>query len=330
MSTYYEMLQIAPTATMTEIEAAYEMQYNQWRRLVTHHDPKIVNQANQTLQMLEQIRATLTDPVQRATYDAQIGLGGAAGGLADPTAIHQGVVSSPMTPPAPPPPLSSPSTAAAVAQPNPSAPVQAGLWACYKCGTENPTNTKFCLKCGAQLVRKCPECNCDSSLVATGMCGTCGTSYELATRRKELQKEIAKVQQEINTTGGSGSSTIGCGAVIIVAIVLSALLGFMVEFLPALVVGLIIGGVLIFVGKRANSRDQAKLFSLNGQIERLQKKKRELDDELKGVQHDPFAKKPVREGAHIVNVGRGYQCSECHGYVRSDAESCKHCKRAFT
>ncbi len=336
MSTYYEMLQIAPTATMTEIEAAYEMQYNQWRRLVTHHDPKIVNQANQTLQMLEQIRATLMDPTQRAIYDAQIGLGGAAGGLADPTALHRGVVSPQMTPLAPPPPLSSPSSTAAVAQPTPSAPVRAILWACYKCETENPTGTKFCLKCGTQLVRECPECKEDSSLVATGMCGICGTSYERATRRQELRDEIAAVEHKIKSLqeqvaavrGRSGNLAIGCGA-IIAALGLLALLSTQ-NFLLALVIGLI-GGGLIFAGTRGNSGDRAKLFELNGQVEHLWQQHRVLSDALNGVQHDdPFAKKPVREDAHIVSVGQGYQCSKCHGYVRSDAKSCKHCKRAFT
>ena len=48
MATYYEFLQVAPTASVAEIEAAWEERYNHWRRLVTHHDPQVVNEANQS------------------------------------------------------------------------------------------------------------------------------------------------------------------------------------------------------------------------------------------------------------------------------------------
>lgn len=50
---YYEILNLQPTASSADIQTAFENQYNQWRRLVTHHDPKVVNQANQALQALE-------------------------------------------------------------------------------------------------------------------------------------------------------------------------------------------------------------------------------------------------------------------------------------
>jgi DnaJ-class molecular chaperone len=65
MLNYYEILQVASTATTTDIEVACEAHYNRWRRLVTHHDSSVVAQANQALQQLEQIRATLTDPQKR-------------------------------------------------------------------------------------------------------------------------------------------------------------------------------------------------------------------------------------------------------------------------
>jgi len=188
VTTYYEILKVAPTATGAEIEAAYEAQYNQWRRLVTHHDPSIVNQANQALQVLETIRATLTDPDKRSVYNAAIGLGGSMGGLADPEAILR--MSAPVVTPPPP-----PRPAATSAPTGPTA--GPGLWACPKCGTENPAQTKHCFKCGTQLVRECPECKQLSSLVATGFCGQCGYNYNVALRRAELRPKIAGLQEEL-------------------------------------------------------------------------------------------------------------------------------------
>ena len=38
MGTYYELLNIAPTASASEIQTAYEDTYNRWRKLMTHHD----------------------------------------------------------------------------------------------------------------------------------------------------------------------------------------------------------------------------------------------------------------------------------------------------
>ena len=56
MSNYYEILNVPTTASTAEIQTAYEQQYDQWRRLVTHQDPNVVNQANQALKALETIR----------------------------------------------------------------------------------------------------------------------------------------------------------------------------------------------------------------------------------------------------------------------------------
>jgi hypothetical protein len=184
------MLQVAPSASDAEILVAYEAQYNQWRRLVTHHDPNIVNQANQALQALETIRETLGESSRRSAYDAGIGLAGAVGGLADPAALLQPLqrptAPAPMAPPTPTP--QSPPSAIVAGVP--------GLWACAKCGTDNPSQTKFCFKCGNQLVRACPECRKETSLIATGMCGECGYSYDRALQRQELRQQIATLQQE--------------------------------------------------------------------------------------------------------------------------------------
>src|SRR4030042_1728961 len=95
---YYEILGVAPAASQAEIEIVIEERYNKWRRLVTHHDQSVVTQANQALQAIEQIRATLTNPQKREVYDAAIGLKGAVGGLGDPEAIYQQSRPTPMPP----------------------------------------------------------------------------------------------------------------------------------------------------------------------------------------------------------------------------------------
>jgi hypothetical protein len=192
MPNYYEALNLQPTATTAEIETACESQYNQWRRLVTHHDPNVVNQANQALQLLETIRTTLTNTNTRAVYDAGIGIGVTLGGLADPEAILSQAAAAP-TPLAPDllkPQTTAPS-AAAVSKPR--------LWVCPKCNCDNPVDTKYCYKCGAQLVRVCPECKKMTSLMASGFCGNCGFQYEVALQRAELAGRIDSAQQQLDT-----------------------------------------------------------------------------------------------------------------------------------
>src|ERR1035437_4567587 len=83
MPTYYEIINVIPTAAQSEIELVLDAQYNKVRRLVTHQDPNVVNQANQALQLLEKIRTTLMDDGKRSAYDAAIGISSNLGGLAD-------------------------------------------------------------------------------------------------------------------------------------------------------------------------------------------------------------------------------------------------------
>jgi len=181
MANYYEMVQVKPTATDKEIETAIDARYNQWRALVTHHDDKVRDQANQAMRMLEQIRATLSDPAKRAVYDEAIGVRGATAGLVDPNAVLN-VPRVVMPPPPPPrPPAPKPATQETSAS---------KLWACQKCGEKNPEHTQFCYNCGAQLVRECPKCHKNTSLVATGFCGNCGASYEQSKRQIELRTQL--------------------------------------------------------------------------------------------------------------------------------------------
>lgn len=208
MATYYEMLNIQPTASATEIEAALQEQYDYWRRLVAHHDVKVANEANLKLSTLETIRATLTDPSKRSAYDASIGLGDTLGGLADLSVTLQGLGAT-MTPLTP-----GPSKTTEM----PSATRSSSLWTCPKpgCGADNPPHTRYCFKCGAELVRQCPECDAMTSLVATQMCGTCGYNYEVASQRRALKARISVAQNEVQglqaqIAGVKAKKVEGCG-----------------------------------------------------------------------------------------------------------------------
>lgn len=194
MANYYEILKIQPSATDTEIKAAIDLQYNQWRRLVTHHDPNIVNQANQALGHIERIRATLTDPEKRSIYDTAIGVANQIGGLADPDAIlnalgitgvspNIGMVKVPPSSHAP----GAPTTAARL-----------DAWECSKCKAQNPIGTRFCKKCGAQIGIDCPNCKYLAEAAAKH-CSNCGVDLQNALQKKKAEEEecarLAVLQQ---------------------------------------------------------------------------------------------------------------------------------------
>jgi hypothetical protein len=202
MANYYEMLKIQPAATSAEITEAIEAQYNQWRRLVTHHDPNIVNQANQALAKLEQIRTTLTDPAKRGIYDAAIEVHGPTAGLADPEAVLRDMpAAAAMTPPAR---IAAGRVTAPLAQ---RAAATSSLWASPKCQTETPPMSEHCFKCGTQLLRICPECGGMTSLISTGVCGKCGYRYERAVQRKELKQQISLLQGQQQNLGAELTKT---------------------------------------------------------------------------------------------------------------------------
>lgn len=122
---------------------------------------------------------------------------------------------------------------AARGAPGPAAPVPAAgsLWACYKCSADNPPQTKFCFKCGAQLVQTCPECNKETSLIATKMCGSCGYNYDVATKRGQLRGQIDRLERQLTNTRtekvqetNSAGCAIGCGSFILIG--MAAVAGF--------------------------------------------------------------------------------------------------------
>lgn len=335
MTTYYEMLHVAPNANDTEIQTACDTQYNQWRRLVTHHDPDVVNQANQALQTLEKIRATLTDPVRRAAYDEGIGLGGPVGGLADPAALLRSLQQPTATPMAPPPPRS-----AATMSPT----LSASLWNCYKCQTDNPAQTKFCFKCGAQLVRECPECRKETSLIATGMCGACGSNYNTAMQRASTRSQIISLDRQIDAekkkfqevASAPHGGLAGRLAMVLGGIVL--LMG--IEFMYAVVqiqggfgfpiVVILIGAAVFYLGLSRRRQRDPETARVNDQVlQSLLQQRRQLQAELDGV--DPNILPTASHPAPVFNEFKNaWTCSMCDGFVRQDATLCKHCKVRFT
>jgi hypothetical protein len=178
MANYYGILKVQPTATIAEIQTACEDQYNQWRRLVTHHDPNIANQASQALQMLETIRTTLTDPSKRAGYDAGIGLSH-VGELADPTAILQGM------PPTPP-------STERVSETAKDLHPRVDVWLCPQCNTPSAVGMRFCKNCGQSIGEECPNC---AKMVEVGaqFCPHCGTKII-----KPPQNKKGREQQIVN------------------------------------------------------------------------------------------------------------------------------------
>src|SRR5439155_7187922 len=141
----------------------------------------------------ETIRSILSDPGKRTGYDAGNGLNAKTGGLLDPSVFAGTQPVKKLTPPGNPPP-----------RPDQSGPgMTPSLWKCPKCGTNNPERTQYCYTCAAQLVRKCPECQNLSSLVATGICGACGYAFDVALRRRELREEIDELEPEIDDMEGA-------------------------------------------------------------------------------------------------------------------------------
>ncbi len=185
MPTYYEVLKITPSATAAEIEVAYANQYNHWRRLVTHHDPTIVNQAEQALRLLEASHATLLNPAKRIAYDAGLGRTGIIGGLADPQSRPR--IDAPL-PPKPP----SPTPASAVNVP-PDA------WLCPACHALNTRKMPYCPQCGAQMARACPKCG-ELMEKAAQFCSHCGVDVldeEHQQQRRELREILAKERRHL-------------------------------------------------------------------------------------------------------------------------------------
>jgi hypothetical protein len=175
MPTYYEILQVSPTATVAEIEAAYETQCARVRRLTNHTNPSAANKSRQGLQFLEQIHLTLTDLGRRAAYDASIDLKGSGDSTADSHAGSRSVVPS---------------------VPSPGQQQPADTWICPQCQATIAIGKRFCNKCGQQLARECPQCG-ELVRITARFCQACGVNMEEYT--PPLAQPTTDVEQTVDT-----------------------------------------------------------------------------------------------------------------------------------
>ena len=184
MPNYYEILKIQPTATAPEIESAYETQY--------HPAPPgdtsrlhVVNQANQALQVLEKIRATLTDPAKRIAYDARSGLQGAV----VVWRILKLKEHLPVLVPA------DRSSSARKPEPAQRTPIRTDAWICPKCGRQTRCRVASAkVRTDARI--NCPKCNTMIEATAT-FCAVCGGNIQQLTEQKQRRVELIDEQQNL-------------------------------------------------------------------------------------------------------------------------------------
>jgi len=168
---YYEILEVEPTADSASIEAAWDRKYNQWRQLVTHR--QYAEQAKQALTALEEVRATLLDPGRRAAYDRGIGLGEPLAGLA---LKPEDLAAVPRVP-SPPAPLPATSRAPSADRPP-----------CPHCGAvNNPDDARLCITCRGSLTQTCPGCKAELPWHYAN-CTKCGCNIA---EERERQEQLA-------------------------------------------------------------------------------------------------------------------------------------------
>lgn len=197
MPTFYEQLNLPTTASTDEITAAIDRLYNQWRQLAVH--PEYGTQAQQQLQLLENIRATLTDPEKRATYDDMIGLKEKIGGLIDPFSVLTANHNQQNTYSTPPSTCFSEKVYCKVCnKPNnirtkfcvqcgsdlqttsPQKtynPTDQEIWTCIKCKTKNPLKTNICRNCDYIITRHCEVCQKETPIRIEN-CVFCHTNHD--------------------------------------------------------------------------------------------------------------------------------------------------------
>ena len=181
MTTYYDFLGVSPLASQDEINQALDRKYDYWRRLVTHHEQETVEEATKALRVLEQARATLTNPGKRSAYDAGLGLGPQLGGLTDPTAAASVPPSGPArTPPS---------------APAPSGGQRVDAWVCVRCQTPNPIGTRHCKHCGNAIGIDCPNCG-RLTEANSRYCSNCGANVQDAFRKKREAEEEQRKSRE--------------------------------------------------------------------------------------------------------------------------------------
>lgn len=177
---YYQQLEISSDASQQEIEDVIDEKYDEWRRLVNHHDQRVVQKANATLTELQEIRAVLTDPEKRRAYDAQLGV---VGGITDPEAFLKQIGAAPTPPP--------PDT-----RPTEQTPSALQDWQCPNCNTVNEKGLQFCSKCGTRIGEPCPSCE-NMVYVGNSHCGKCGVNVAETKKQnfEQLRQRLLQLEQ---------------------------------------------------------------------------------------------------------------------------------------
>lgn len=179
MENYYTILGVDASVSQGELESRWEDEYNKIRRLVTHHNPSVAEEANHKLRMLEQARNILFDPAKRAAYTAGLA-DQKTSGLGDPSAQS-----------APGPASAAPRGAYSVPPPPPQQDLN--VWTCPDCGERNVVGKRYCSKCGGLLAKNCPNCQ-NLNQLADVYCSTCGVDIEETVHEQKMAEE--KRQQE--------------------------------------------------------------------------------------------------------------------------------------
>lgn len=273
MPTFYEQLNLPTTASADEITSAIDRLYNQWRQLVGH--PQHGTQAQQQLQLLEDIRATLTDAANRAAYDSSIGLKEKSGGLIDPsiphittdttlitnisqiiyqeTTKHQNRRSRRKIPhSAPKSPnsrrnkvfkdrkkVSRPYTSKHTSTQNPNT-----SWYCNDCNTDNPPKTQICRKCNRKITERCAICQ-EETPIRAEKCYFCQARLEYSKIINEIKENMTTQIAKISLTRSelimiSHSSKVNQNILLIYIITISLIISTIVLHSSYLIIAMLI------------------------------------------------------------------------------------------
>jgi ribosomal protein L40E len=145
MADHYQLLNVSPTASADQIQAAYHRERARLLASAAEDETRIAP----ALASLEQAFVVLSDAAQRAAYDQSRSQTGT-------TALTVANIPS----------------ALQTSNQAPTRPIEQRV--CPHCGSLNPAQATLCANCGKQISRRCPKCGNPVALVER-VCGRCGT-----------------------------------------------------------------------------------------------------------------------------------------------------------
>ena len=180
MATYYEILEVDPSASTAEILEKYDEKFDEWQQLTTNHNPEVAEEANNNIRLLEKVRNTLIDEKAMKTYDDSL----IAGELKDPDAEVQNNYKGPLT--------KTNYRGQVKEYPN----ERTNAWICTnpKCGAVNSIGSLFCKNCSTQIGIECPKCGKLVEL-KNKFCPNCRVNLKEAIAEKRFQDELRFEEQ---------------------------------------------------------------------------------------------------------------------------------------